>query len=66
MIQSDLLRDKNHVQVVAASAASPEMHDIIDALLRSMNSSNPGGQPRSAEGQRQLMFFANSCLMMGK
>ena len=26
------------LQVVAASAASPEMHDIIDALLRSMNS----------------------------
>ena len=60
MIQSDLLREKNHVQVVAASAASPEMHDIIDALLRSLNSSNPGGQPRSSEAQRQLMFFANS------
>jgi 1,3-beta-glucan synthase len=60
MIQSDLLRDKNHIQVVAASAASPEMAEIIDALLRSMNSSNPGGQPRSAEAQRQLMFFSNS------
>ena len=29
-------------------------------MLRAFRSGNPGGQPRSEEAQRQLMFFCNS------
>jgi callose synthase len=33
---------------------------LCGALLRALHNSNPGGQPRSEEAQRQLMFFCNS------
>ena len=59
-IRSDALRDPAHLRNVAAAATTPLARDACACLLRSFLSSNPGGQPRSAEAQRQLMFFCNS------
>ena len=59
-IRSDVLRDPEHLRNVAAASTTPLAKDACACLLRSFLSSNPGGQPRSAEAQRQLMFFCNS------
>ena len=60
IVKSDALRDAEHLRKVAAAATTTLSQSICAALLRSFHSSNPGGQPRSEEAQRQLMFFCNS------
>ena len=59
-IRADVLRDPEHMRLVAAAATTPLARSVCSCLLRSVNSGNPGGQPRSEEAQRQLMFFCNS------
>ena len=60
MVRIDALRDSEHVRVVSASATLATNRTIVECLLNSMNNINPGGEPRSPEARRQLMFFANS------
>ena len=60
MIHAESLRDPEHLRKVAAAATTPLANTTCACLLRALNNSNPGGQPRSAEAQRQLMFFCNS------
>ena len=59
-IRMDALRDPEHLRKVAAAATTPLARATCACLLRAFHSSNPGGQPRSEEAQRQLMFFCNS------
>ena len=59
-IRMDSLRDPEHLRKVAAAATTPLARTTCASLLRAFHSSNPGGQPRSEEAQRQLMFFCNS------
>ena len=44
----------------AAASTTPLARTTCACLLRAFRSGNPGGQPRSEEAQRQLMFFCNS------
>ena len=60
IVSADALRDVDHLTKVAAAATTDLSKTTCAALLRSFQSSNPGGQPRSEEAQRQLMFFCNS------
>ena len=59
-IRADVLRDPEHMRLVAAAATTPLARSVCACLLRSVVNGNPGGQPRSEEAQRQLMFFCNS------
>ena len=49
---------KTHV--LAAVGADEDAAAVVGALHRALSTSNPGGEPRSAEAQRQLLFFCNS------
>ncbi len=59
-IRADQLRDPEHLRKVAAASTTPLARTTCACLLRAFRSGNPGGQPRSEEAQRQLMFFCNS------
>jgi len=59
-IRADVLRDPEHMRLAAAAATTPLARSVCACLLRSVVNGNPGGQPRSEEAQRQLMFFCNS------
>ena len=53
----DLLTTNPKILDVQAVAQNPA---VLRALIRNLDSANPGGEPRNAEARRQLIFFSNS------
>ena len=47
-------------EAIADVLRTPACGEVLRALQRSLNTDNPGGQPRTAEAKRQLLFFCNS------
>ena len=42
------------------SLCTPEVEMAVGAMLASLTTTNPGGEPRNEEARRQLIFFCNS------
>jgi hypothetical protein len=58
------LQARRNLEAGARSMAdvlrTQSMGDVLRALLLSLTTDNPGGQPRTDEAKRQLLFFCNS------
>ena len=60
LVHLDRLQEEGVAERTAQALAKPHLAMVIDTLLLSLTSANPGGQPRNAEARRQILFFCSS------
>jgi hypothetical protein len=48
------------IEETTSRLACTRMKVVLSALVRSLQTSNPGGEPANEQAQRQLVFFCNS------
>ena len=60
LVRIELLAEESTARKLRQKLAQPATGTVLAALLSAVTAPNPGGEPRSKEARRQLMFFCNS------